>query len=195
LQHFVNSLGVLFAAQKTGNPQADMIAFADALEPFKEQSIAEFASMLRLAKEYRDTGKITPLPTRQKPAASRARAGASRTPLKTKADTAAIQEAVDQLEKLQSHAADPDLSYATIEATVQQIYDAFDKDGLKEVAKRFNISSGISNKKACREKMEQKIKERKARNEKGEVIAAAAREASMPEQGEEVLDATLVDEN
>jgi hypothetical protein len=95
---------------------------------------------------------------------------------------------------LYSHAADQDLTYTTIETTVKQIHDRFDKDGLKEVAKRFNLTAGVGSKKACREKIEHKIKERKARNEKGEVIAAAAKAASQTAGDDDVVEATLIDD-
>lgn len=181
LQQFVNSLAVLFAA-KQGNPQTDMITLAAAIEPFKEHSLQEFGAFLQLAKEYKETGKITV------PAGKPKKGASAKTPVKSKNDAQAIQEAVDELERLYRHAADKDLTYTTIETTVKQIHDAFDLGGLKEVAKGFNLTSGVGTKKACREKMEHKIKERKARSEKGDIIAAAAGGAR-----EEVEEATLVD--
>ena len=92
------------------------------------------------------------------------------------------------------------MTYTTIETTVKQIHDGFDKDALKEVAKGFNLTSGVGSKKACLEKIEHKIKERKARNERGEVIAAAAKDASSTEAGpqtvgdDDVVEATLMDD-
>jgi hypothetical protein len=191
LQQFVGSLATIFAA-KTGNPHADMAALAAALEPFKGLSLAAFSAKLQLAKEYEETGKITVPAGRSASSGTRA-ARTPKAPTKTKDDAAAIQEAVDELEKLYSHAADPDLTYPTIEATVKRIHDAFDKDGLKAVANGFNLTSGVASKKACREKIEHKIKERKARNEKGEVIAAAAKAASQMGD-DDVVEATAVED-
>lgn len=190
LQQFVRSLGILFAA-KTGNPHADMTALTAALDPFKELSLPAFTSFLQLAKEYKETGVFTPTAGMKKPSTPRA-AKTPKVSAKTKDDTAAIQEAVDELERLYSHAADPDLTYATIEGTIKQIHDRFDKDGFTEVAKGFNLTSGVGTKKGCREKIEHKIKERKARNEKGEVIAAAAKAASSAED-DDVIEATVID--
>jgi hypothetical protein len=196
LQQFVGSLATIFAA-KTGNPHADMTALVVVLEPFKDLSLAAFAAKLQLAKEYEETGKITVPAGKKKTSSGAGTARAPRTPTKTKDDAAAIQEAIDELERLYSHAADPDLTYTTIETTVKQIHDGFDKEGLKEVAKGFNLTSGVGTKKTCREKMEHKIKERKARNEKGEVIAAAAKAASLTGAGpqtageDDIAEATL----
>ncbi len=192
LQKFFDSLGTLFAA-KTGNPHADMAALSAALDPFTELSLSAFTAFLHLAKEYKETGILTPAANK-----GRAPTGKGRTAkaaVKTKTDVVAIQEAVDELERLFSRSADQDLTYATIETTVQRIQDSFDKDALKEVAKGFNITSGVGTKKGCREKIEHKIKERKARNERGEVIAAAAKIASSPEGAADdgVVEATVLE--
>lgn len=187
LQQFVGSLASLFAA-RTGQPQGDMVALGAALEPFKDQSIASFGDFLRAAKEYRDTGKVqAPIQGRRRAAASGA---GGRGPLKKLEDSAAIKQAVAELDRLYSHAADPDLTYPMIEASVKQIHDTFDAAALKEVAKRFHLTAGLGSKKACREKIEHKIKERKARNERGEVIADAARSsAQATEPDGEVVEA------
>jgi hypothetical protein len=58
LQQFVASLATIFAA-KTGNPHPDMTSLVEALEPFKELSLAAFSAKLQMAKEYEETGKIT----------------------------------------------------------------------------------------------------------------------------------------
>jgi hypothetical protein len=192
LQRFLGSLATIFAA-KSGSPHADMTALVEVLEPFKELSLAAFEAKLKLAKEYEETGKITVPPSRPKKGSATPRA--ERVPTHTKNDTAAINEAVEELEKLYSHAADPDLTYSTIEATIRKIHDSFDKDGLKEVAKGFKITSGIGTKKGCHEKIEHKVKERKARNEKGEVIAEAAKFASSPPMAKEseILEVTIAE--
>jgi hypothetical protein len=193
LQRFVGSLGTLFASRQ-GSPQADMVALGEALEPFKDLPLPTFTAFLRQAKEYKETGKVTT----SGPAKKASGGGAGRTPkapVKTKADAAAIQQAVDKLEILYSGAADPDLTYVTIEMTVKQIHDEFDAGGLKEVAKGFGLTSGVTSKKACLEKIEHKIKERKARNERGTVIANAAKAEPMSigvHEAEEVVEATVV---
>src|SRR5262249_17406386 len=155
-QQFISSLAAIFVAQ-TKTAQADMTALVDAFEPFKNLSISEFRDKLRLAKEYEETGKIT-VPAGKPKSAGGGKTKAPKIPTKQKNDTVGIQEAVDEPEKLYSHAADQDLTYPTIEATIKRIHDAFDKDGLKEVAKGFNITSGTSTKKGARDKIEHKIK-------------------------------------
>ena len=199
LKQFVGSLALLFASRQ-GKPQADMVELREALEPFKDLSLPAFTNFLQQAKQYAETG-IIPLPSPQKGAARTGAPRAPKTPkipLKTKSDTSAIQHAVDELEMLYSKAADPELGYTAIETAVKNIHDAFDKDGLKEIAKGFGCTSGTTTKKACREKIEHKIKERKARNERGNVIATGARAgesgeiAPIPLREVDIVEATLV---
>ena len=82
------------------------------------------------------------------------------------------------LQGLFERATDPTLSHEAIEAEVSRIEREFDGEGLKAVARKFGVSSGLSSKGATKSKILGRIAERKGRHERGEVIGEVARTPS-----------------
>jgi hypothetical protein len=182
VQLCLRSLAGLLAAHQGKKPAGDFDAFCDGLDPFREQPLGVFAQFLRDAAEYQRTG-ILPLaakPVRaRKPAATKA-AGTKQS-LKKKDDIAAIDEAAAVLQQLFDRATDAALTHEAIEAAVSQIERSFDAEGLKAVARKFGMASGLSSKSATKAKILGRIAERKGRHERGEVIAEVARATNEAE--------------
>jgi hypothetical protein len=174
VQVCLRNLAGLLAAHQGKKPAADFDSFCDGLDPFREQPIGVFAQFLRDAAEYQRTG-IVPLPAKGKRAA---RPSSTRSALKKKDDLPAIEEAVAMLQHLFDRATDPGLTHEAIEAAVGQIERAFDAEGLKAVARRFGVTSGLSSKAATSAKILGRIAERKGRHERGEVIGEVARQVA-----------------
>jgi hypothetical protein len=159
LQKFVAGIEDFVNAHQGKKIADDLRSLIVGLEPFKERTIAEFIHVLCKA-------EAIPVPegVAGKAAGGRSRAGAAaRVVKKTKADLEAIERARGDLEDLYNRATDAALTYPEIEMKVKQIQDEFDAKGFMEVAK---------------EKIEAKIKERKGRNERSNVIIEAATRAS-----------------
>lgn len=176
VQSFLRHLGTLLAAHQGKKPAADFEAFCDGLEPFREQALATFAQFLRDAAEYQRTGilPVQPAKKARKPSAP----SAAKPLLKKKDDIKAIEEAVAMLQGLFDRATDPTLSHEAIEAEIGRIEREFDGEGLKAVARKFGVSSGLSSKGATKSKILGRIAERKGRHERGEVIGEVARPLS-----------------
>ncbi len=180
VQTCLRSLAGLLAAHQGKKPAAEFDAFCDGLDPFRAQPIGVFAQFLHDAAEYQRTG-IVPTPTRPGRArASAARPRSTRPALKKKDDVAATEEAVATLQQLFDRATDPSLTHEAIEAAVGRIEQTFDAEGLKAVARRFGVTSGLTSKSATSAKILGRIAERKGRHERGEVIADVARESAPP---------------
>jgi hypothetical protein len=177
VQGFLRQLGVLLKVNQGGKPAAEFEAFCGGLEPFKDQPVGAFAQFLHLAEEYKRTG-VVPVPTgkraARKPAAPKA-PKAPKVALKKKDDVQAVDEAAARLKGLYDRATDPALTHEAIEQEVGRIEREFDGEGLKEVARKFGISSGLTGKAAAKKKILDRIAERKGRHERGEVIAEVAR--------------------
>jgi hypothetical protein len=136
--------------------------------------LGTFAQFLRDAAEYRRTGIIPAQPAKaRKPATPRS--GTPKQALKNKDDVQAIEEAAAVLQGLFDRATDATLTHEMIETEVSRIDREFDAAGLKAVARRFGISSGLSSKAAVKTKLLGRITERKGRHERGEVIGEVAR--------------------
>src|SRR5262249_29170503 len=149
---FLRNLGTLLAAHQGKKPAADFDAFCDGLDPFRDQPIGDFTRFLHDAAEYHRTG-IVPVPARgsRRPAAGRP--SISKQPLKRKDDVQAVEEAAASLQGLFDRATDRTLSHEMIESEVSRIEQAFDAEGLKAVARKFGITSGLSSKTAARAKI------------------------------------------
>jgi len=175
VQTCLRSLAGLLAAHQGKKPAADFDAFCAGLDPFREQPIGVFAQFLRDASEYHRTG-IVPAPAKAGRARPRGTKAGSATPaLKRKDDLAAVEEAAATLQQLFDRATDPALTHEAIEAAVNQIERTFDAEGLKAVARRFGVTSGLTTKSATSAKILNRIAERKGRHERGEIIAEVAR--------------------
>jgi hypothetical protein len=174
MQAFLRHLSTLLAAHQGKKPAAEFDAFCDALDPFRDQAIATFAHFLRDAAEYQRTGIVPAQPVKaRKPAAPKS--GTPKQALKKKDDVAAVDEAAAVLQTLFDRATDATLTHEAIEAYVSGIEREFDAGGLKAVARKFGISSGLTNKTAVTAKILGRIAERKGRHERGEVIGEVAR--------------------
>jgi hypothetical protein len=182
LQGFLRTLGALLAANQGGKPAAEFEAFCAGLEPFREQSVGVFAQFLQDAAEYKRTGKV-PEPVGKRGAGRRQagpKAGAPKPALKKKDDLEAVEAAAACLQALYDRATDPTLSHTAIETEVNRIDREFDAEGLKAVARRFGITSGLSGKAAARTKILNRIAERKGQHERGAVIAGIAQASAPP---------------
>ncbi len=179
IQVFLRHLGALLAAHQGKKPAAEFDAVCDGLEPFREQTLGRFSRFLQDCAEYQRSG-VVPAGGRgaraRKPAAPRAAGG--RPALKRKDDVQAVEEAAAVLRGLLDRATDPALTHEAIEAEVARIDATFDAEGLKAVARRFGITSGLTGKAATRAKILSRIAERKGRHERGEAIAEVARTAT-----------------
>lgn len=171
VQTCLRSLAGLLAAHQGKKPAAEFDAFCAGLDPFREQAIGVFAQFLRDAAEYQRTG-IVPMPAK---AGRAAKASRGKSALKKKDDMPAVEEAAAMLQQLFDRATDPSLTHEAIEAAVSQIERTFDAEGLKAVARKFGVTSGLSSKSATSAKILGRIAERKGRHERGEVIADVAR--------------------
>lgn len=180
VQGFLRQLGVLLKANQGGKPAAEFEAFCGGLEPFKDQAIGVFAQFLQLADEYKRTG-IVPVPTGKRAARKPAAPKAPKAPkvvLKKKDDVQAVEEAAARLKGLYDRATDPALTHEAVEKEVERVEKEFDGEGLKAVARKFGISSGLTGKAAAKKKILDRIAERKGRHERGEVIAEVAKAAA-----------------
>lgn len=177
VQTCLRSLAGLLAAHQGKKPAADFDAFCAGLDPFQKQPIGVFAQFLRDAAEYQRTG-IVPVPAKagRTSRATSARASSTKSALKKKDNLSAIEEAVATLQQLFERATDASLTHEAIEAAVGQIERTFDAEGLKAVARKFGVTSGLSSKTATSAKILGRIAERKGRHERGEVIGAVANE-------------------
>lgn len=178
VQSFLRHLGTLLAAHQGKKPAGDFEAFCDGLEPFREQALATFAQFLRDAAEYQRSGILPVQPAKKAREPAAPRAGTAKPPLKKKDDIQAVEEAAAMLQALFDRATDPTLSHEAIEAEVSRIEREFDGEGLKAVARKFGVSSGLSSKGATKSKILGRIAERKGRHERGEVIGEVARTPS-----------------
>jgi hypothetical protein len=172
LQKFVAGIEDFVNAHQGKKIADDLRSLIVGLEPFKERTIAEFIHVLCKA-------EAIPVPegVAGKAAGGRSRAGAAaRVVKKTKADLEAIERARGDLEDLYNRATDAALTYPEIEMKVKQIQDEFDAKGFMEVAKQFGCKATSGT--MAKEKIEAKIKERKGRNERSNVIIEAATRAS-----------------
>jgi hypothetical protein len=174
VQSFLRNLGALLAAHQGKKPAANFDAFCDGLDPFRDQALGTFAQFLRDAAEYQRTGIIPAQSAKaRKPATPKS--GTPKHKLKNKDDGQAIDEAAAVLQALFDRATDATLTHEMIESEVNRIDREFDAAGLKAVARRFGISSGLSTKGAVKAKLLGRIAERKGRHERGEVIGEVAR--------------------
>src|SRR5262249_33646831 len=89
--------------------------------------------------------------------------------------------------QLYERATDATLTHEAIEAEVNRIDREFDGEGLKAVARKFGISSGLSSKGAAKTKILNRIAERKGRHERGEVTGELAKPPS-PESAAAVVE-------
>ena len=181
VQTCLRSLAGLLAAHQGKKPAADFDAFCDGLDPFREQPIATFAQFLRDAAEYQRTGIVSAPAKAHRAAAPRG----ARTSLKKKDDLAAVEEAAATLQQLFDRATDASLTHEAIEAAVGQIERSFDAEGLKAVARKFGVASGLTSKSTTSAKILGRIAERKGRHERGEVIADVARESAPHAAGQD----------
>src|SRR5262249_42348427 len=116
---------------------------------------------------------------------------------KKASDTAAVADAIAELQLLYESAKDPDCTFDTIKQTVQRIHDGFDANGLKAVAKGFGLTAGLTNKGVTKERIEKKITDRKGAAERGDSIERAAQphiaaaQASSSSEPDVILDAEL----
>jgi hypothetical protein len=161
LQSFLKHLAGFLGAHKGSQVAGEFDHFCDGLEPFQGMRVAEFARFLADAKQYKETGVLPVPPTRGKGRAA---------PKPAKAPAPTVAEAVAVLQDLYNRATDPAVTYETIKETVTRLDGQLDKPGLIAVARGFGISSGLSTKKAAREKIEAKITDRKGKAEEGRAI-------------------------
>jgi hypothetical protein len=178
VQGFLRQLGALLRANQGGKPAADFDAFCEGLGPFTEQPIGAFAQFLRDAEEYRRTGQVA-MPAR-KAARKAAVPRGPRAALKRKDDVQSVEAAAAQLQGLYDRATDPALTHEEVEKEVERIEREFDTEGLKAVARKFGVSSGLTGKAATKRKILDRIAERKGRHERGMVIAELAKAPPAP---------------
>jgi hypothetical protein len=91
---------------------------------------------------------------------------------------ATIEAAAFILRRLFDRATHPTLTYDDIETAVDDIDRRFDAAGLKAVARASGCTYGFTSKTATRQRILNRIAERKGRHERGEVIGETARAAS-----------------
>jgi len=178
VQIFLRNLGALLAAHQGKKPAADFDTFCDGLDPFREQALGAFSQLLRDAAEYQRTGILPAQPAKKARKPATPRAGTAKQPLKKKDDVQAVDEAAATLQTLFDSATDPTLTHEAIEAEVGRIEREFDGEGLKAVARKFGVTSGLTSKGATKSKILGRIAERKGRHERGEVIGEVARTPS-----------------
>ncbi len=177
LQSFLRHLGTLLEANKGAKLGADFQALCEGLEPFKDRPVADFAHFLRVAEELHRTGKL-PESAVKKPAARKSAPPKPPKPpkpvLKKKGDTEAVETAAAVLQRLYDRATDPALTHEEIERELDRIEAEFDPNGLKEVAKKFGIKSGMRGKADAKKQIHDRIASRKGQAERGQVIARQA---------------------
>jgi hypothetical protein len=173
IQTLLTSLGGFLAAHQGVKLAKDFETFCSGLEPFKEMSIGDFAKLLREVAEKPTDAE--PHAEEKKPRGGRsaAKTGAPKGKPKTKDDTEAIQNAVSQLQALYDRYADPTLTQSIIETEVERINGEFDTDGLKVVARTFGIAVSLGSKRAAKQKILERIVERKGHYERSEAFSAA----------------------
>lgn len=174
VQHFLKTVGAFLKDQHGPKPATEFEAFCAGLEPFKELPLDAFAQFLHDAAEYKRTGVVPVTGKKGRTAkATDKPAPVPKVKPKTKNDAEAIRNAAARLQALYDRFADPTLTTAVIDAEVERVDKEFDGDGLKAVARAFGITSGISTKKAAKDKIRTRIVERKDRYERSEAFSAA----------------------
>lgn len=169
LQNLLKGLSAFAASTNGKSSTIEMDMLVDGLQPFREKEIRAFLQLLVHA------GGIDPLTIPSIAGSNRKSPPKStKKQLKSNGDAQAIDQAVQQLRQLYDRATDPSLGYDEVGDTVKRIQDEFDLGGFKEVAKGFGISTGISSKKGCYEKITDKINDRKGSFERGQAIKNAA---------------------
>ncbi len=155
LQQFLRSLvEPLNASGANKAILADLELACAGLEPFRGQSIKEFASFLARAEEFDRTGVLAS-------AAKPTRTPRASTPKAPKMSTA---DALAALHSLYDRAGDDDMTHSAIQIEVKKL-DALSKGDLDAVALEFGLSKAKTKKDALAA-FERKIADRRASHQR-----------------------------
>ncbi len=161
LQQFLRQIGPFAkAAGASDKASADLDRAGQCLEPFREQSLADFSDFVaRTAEHYTRTGEFAQI---VKPTKKRA---APRAP---KAPKISLTDAAATFQGLYDRATDPTLEYSTIDAEIDK-FTSFTVTQLKELAKTVGITlAGKATKPLILDAFKNRIKERKGSHERNQ---------------------------
>lgn len=160
LQQFLRQIGPFAkAAGASEKASADLDRAGQCLEPFREQSLADFSDFLtKTAEHYTRTGEF---PQIVKP-------GKARAPRAPKAPKLSLADAAAMFQGLYDRATDPALEYSTIDAEIDK-FKPMTVPNLKELAKTVGVTlTGKANKPAILDVFRNRIKERKGSHERNQ---------------------------
>jgi hypothetical protein len=161
LQQFLRQIGPFAkAAGASDKAAADFDRAGQCLEPFREQSLADFSDFVaKTAEYYTRTGEF---PQVVKPAKGKA---TTRTP---KAPKISLTDAAATFQSLYDRATDPTLEYNTIEAEIDK-FTPLTIAQLKELAKTVGITlAGKATKPLILDAFKSRVKERKGSHERNQ---------------------------
>lgn len=168
LQQFLRQIGPFArAAGASEKAASDLDRAGQCLEPFREQSVADFSDFLsKTVEHYTTTGEFAQI---VKPGKGRA-ARAPKPPKISLADAAAI------FQSLYDRAIDPTLQYSQIDAEIGAFEKAFTATQLKELARTVGVTlSGRATKPLIMAALKNRIKERKGSHERNQFRPDEAR--------------------
>jgi hypothetical protein len=153
LQRFLASIAPFArAAGASDKTVTELDRALQCLEPFKERTLADFSEFLRRADEYDRTGKLT----------QPAKNGRPRT---AKAGSLSVDDAAQIYTDLLGRAADPNLTYADINAALKPI-EKMTVPQLLEVAAKVDVPVPAKPKAKIVEGLKRRITELKASSER-----------------------------
>jgi len=161
LQQFLRHIGPFAkAAGASDKVSADLDRVGQCLEPFREQSVADFSDFLaKTIEHYTRTGEFAQI---VKPAKGRAKTSTPKAPKISLTDAAAT------FQGLYDRAIDPTLEYSTIDAEIDK-FTPLTIPQLKELAKTVGITlSGKGTKPVILDAFKNRIKERKGSHERNQ---------------------------
>jgi hypothetical protein len=161
LQLFLRQIGPFAkAAGASDKAFAELERAGQCLEPFREQSLADFSDFVaKTAEHYARTGEFAQI---VKPAKGRATTRAPKAPKISLTDAAAT------FQGLYDRATDPTLEYGMIDVEIDK-FTSFTVAQLKELAKSVGITlAGKATKPLILEAFKSRIKERKGSHERNQ---------------------------
>lgn len=159
LQQFVNGLAIpVKAAGASDKVCAEIRQVAEFLEPFKDKSLADLATMLRMIDEFQRTKQWPEPQVSSRP---------SRRSSKLRATKMTVQEAAQVIMALTEKITDPELEYTTIDAEIKRIEPLTVAD-LKAVAQEVGMVLASKKKPDIVAEIRRKLRDRKANFERAQ---------------------------
>jgi len=135
---------------KGGQAAQSLESVCEALRPWSEMSLEEFASFLRASEEYRRTGKVVEV-----------RKGGARAKAARPVDQAAVAEAVARLQALYDTATTDETTHDVIAKEVAKIGKDFLTAGVYAVAKGFGLAGKFTKKMDAIQAIKSRIADRR----------------------------------